>query len=130
MTKANTYTLHVTCDNCDFYGEVTLPKGTAAGHSIECPNCGCKTARKPSKTVQPIYPIYPPLPKPLPPIFPEEDHQRWTNKPEWRYDPNSLPKITCQNSPAPQQVLTSYPDPPVDTYNALDYMSWLIPVIS
>jgi len=124
MTKANTYKIHVTCDNCDFYGEVQLPKGTAASHSIECPNCGCKTAHKPPVKRLPSipFPLYPPFPKP------KRIDDWWTTtpkeevipKPEWRYDPNALPKITCHNSPA---LLP-------DNSSIYNDLSWLIPVIS
>lgn len=119
MTKANTYTIHVQCDNCDFYGEVSLPKGTPAAHSIECPNCGCKTAHKPSVKHIPLprLPYPPPIPKDKPRIddwFPKEPK------------PDRIPYIST--SPAPRQVLEKkeyYSDDPLNYVDT----SWLIPVI-
>lgn len=41
-----TYTVNVTCDNCEQHGVVALEKGTPVPGKMTCPNCGCETARK------------------------------------------------------------------------------------
>lgn len=93
---SNTYTVEIVCDNCDFVGEKTLPKGTAASHSMECPYCGCKTAHKQTnKTVAPTYPRFPKPPKPLP----------WVDDDWTRPSPpiEKMPYVSTK--PAPRQIL-------------------------
>lgn len=37
----NSYKTKVTCDNCNFVGDVDIEKGTKVSDS-SCPDCGCK----------------------------------------------------------------------------------------
>jgi hypothetical protein len=40
-----TYQIGVVCENCDFRGETSIPKGTLV-KDAPCPKCGNKTLRK------------------------------------------------------------------------------------
>jgi len=40
-----TYKLEAVCDNCDYSGEVEIPKGTKV-EEMDCPQCGCKELHK------------------------------------------------------------------------------------
>ena len=44
-TSDETYQMPVICYNCDFKGEIDIPKGTQAQETL-CPKCGNKTLRK------------------------------------------------------------------------------------
>lgn len=46
--RTDTYTVNVECSNCDYVGTAELPKGKPFNEAIECPNCGCISARKQS----------------------------------------------------------------------------------
>ena len=41
-----TYSVNVECSNCDHVGLLNIPKGTPVADKMECPNCGCETAKK------------------------------------------------------------------------------------
>ena len=41
-----TYSVNVECSNCDHVGPLDIPKGTLVADKMECPNCGCETAKK------------------------------------------------------------------------------------
>ena len=47
---SETYTIQVTCSNCDYLGDVDIPRGTEFKNynnaSVVCPTCGCSTLRK------------------------------------------------------------------------------------
>lgn len=49
----NTYTVNVECSNCDHSGQTQIEKGKPVPDVIECPNCGCATAKKRAKYVLP-----------------------------------------------------------------------------
>ncbi len=44
-TRAETYRMPVICYDCDFKGEMDIPKGIGVGETL-CPKCGNKTLRK------------------------------------------------------------------------------------
>jgi len=44
-TSDETYRMPVICYNCDFKGEIDIPKGTQVKETL-CPKCGNKTLRK------------------------------------------------------------------------------------
>jgi hypothetical protein len=48
-----TYSINVTCYNCDHDGVALLKYGEPVPESILCPNCGCKTARNKYRSVLP-----------------------------------------------------------------------------
>jgi DNA-directed RNA polymerase subunit RPC12/RpoP len=81
---SDTYSIEVECSNCDKSSKAELPKGTPADEPLECPNCGCKTAKKKrakinntrstpreSITVNPY------------PALPESESVIWTHQPEF-----------------------------------------------
>jgi len=83
---SGTYNVNIQCDNCDFEGQTTLPRGTPVSHSMTCPNCGCKSAHKQTTKIVPFpRPRIPPPNKPLP----------WTD--EW--NPPPTPYKATQPSP-------------------------------
>lgn len=43
---SGTYSINIICSNCDHVGTISIRKGTKVPNNIECPNCGCETARK------------------------------------------------------------------------------------
>lgn len=43
---AETYTINVSCSNCDRTSPAQLAKGVPVPEVVECPNCGCQTAKK------------------------------------------------------------------------------------
>ena len=60
-----TYSVNVECSNCDHVGPLEIPKGTPVADKMECPNCGCETAKKHELVVgEPLIqwpPDYPPV---------------------------------------------------------------------
>ncbi len=78
---SETYSIEVECRNCDKSGKAQIERGTPVPDEIECPNCGCKTAKK--KRVADTRPIYgrdETLPWDRKPIFP--DPVVWQHEPE------------------------------------------------
>ncbi|HAV10165.1 MAG TPA: hypothetical protein DCX22_00895 [Dehalococcoidia bacterium] len=45
MMQNDTYTLTVSCDNCDFIGDVQIQKGKLISEAY-CPKCQCQTLSK------------------------------------------------------------------------------------
>ena len=45
--KEETYTVKVSCQNCNWEGNIKVEKGTLATEN-PCPNCGCDTLVKPN----------------------------------------------------------------------------------
>lgn len=100
---SETYEIATVCTNCDHVGKAAIPKGTLVSDAMECPNCGCKTARK--RTAQDVYKWYPPLPlvtpvieNPWPPAIPPAIPPRW-NEP-W-CGPQDFATVSCDGTVAP-----------------------------
>lgn len=46
LAQTDSYEVRVVCDNCDYEGMLSLPKGTPVASNMLCPNCGCNYANK------------------------------------------------------------------------------------
>jgi DNA-directed RNA polymerase subunit RPC12/RpoP len=51
MEQKENYKTEATCKNCDFSGEVGIPKG-AKIEDCDCPNCGCKNLVKNERPIR------------------------------------------------------------------------------
>jgi hypothetical protein len=40
------YEVNIECNNCNYIGTVSIPKGEVVPSTIKCPNCECETAHK------------------------------------------------------------------------------------
>jgi len=106
---SNTYSINITCSNCDYAGSVDIPKGTPVSSSIKCPNCECDTARKNPEKVPLTY-RHPKIIPMSPDIWSVK-----TNRNEWDIpyisDPER-PKPTVTLSCEDAHKLQSEPTPP------------------
>ena len=78
--QTDSYSINVVCSNCDYAGEMELPKGTPVGEQMECPTCGCEFATK----VPPPNPFSDALTK-VPPRPPHHPHPMIPTDPNIRY---------------------------------------------
>lgn len=51
------------CNNCDWNYTKSIERGKLAPSLLECPYCGCLTARRKAKS--PLPPTFPPISKPI-----------------------------------------------------------------
>lgn len=64
---SETYSVRCECSNCEWAGEIEVPKGTLKPTSAVCPNCGCNTASATRKSIKVEKPYQPSWPKPWAP---------------------------------------------------------------
>ncbi len=59
-----TYAVKCKCSNCNHEGAAEFAKGTPVPTVLECPNCGCETAKKAVNVELPPFPPTRPTPSP------------------------------------------------------------------
>lgn len=112
--KPETYSVYTSCSNCDFTGEVNLPKGTLIKdvlQSIKCPTCGCETLTKSTKSKPDflrnpnVNPFTTPIKRRPQPFF-GEPAKRQPLFDGWKYDRFS-PKITSLYKSKSSQLINN-----------------------
>ena len=93
MMPKETYSVQVECSNCEQSGTREITKGVPVPPLMECPRCGCVTAKKKQKN------IHIQVTKPYNPWvdFPKYEPP----PPRWIDDSPRVGDIYCEESPTP-----------------------------